>query len=206
MFFKIIIYCLWVITGLQADVEQDGIVLQKMTPDMLEAAGLSIDHGVIVTDLDENSLITKELKQGDVITNINGTKVDSPNQLMQNFVNTISEKIPLTLWRNSRKKEIFLYPNADQENIDLLGGAEFTNTKGGVVVNQPGKTGLFEKGDLILRFNDKDVMQAEEISQEIAQHPSGFSVIVDRKGIQIAQTIATDKNGNSSFSQRFMFG
>lgn len=204
--FKVILYCLYALASLQAREEQGGILLQQMTPDMLESIGLHGKHGVIVTDLNEYSPATKEIKQGDVIMKINGQEVYSPKQLMQAFDDENSEKFSLTVWRNGELANVFIYPNAKPSKENILGGAEFATNEHTVVVKRPGISGLFEKGDLVLQFNGKPVKSADDISKAVADNPNAFSVVVNRKGMQISQTFAMDKNGNTSFSQSITFG
>lgn len=199
MFLKTIICCLCAMAGLSANMEQGGILLQKMTPDMLEGIGLKGKHGVIVTDLNESLATEGGIKQGDVIIQCNGQEVHSPEQLMQAFDKSTGEKVPLIVWRDDQKVKVFIEKKT--KNLSILGGAEFANTERGVVVKNPGVTGLFEFGDLILQFNDKPVDDKDDITKAVAKKPNAFSVVVNRNGIKISQTFAVDKNGRTSFSQ-----
>lgn len=206
MFCKAIVYYLCTLWGLFANVESS-LLLQDMTPPMLESVGLSPDvHGVIVTAIDENSPITKELKRGDVIIAVEGNINYDLRELIAAIRTARIEEIKLTVWRDQGEKNIVIYPmQQKQVSGDILGGAEFANSKRGVVVSRPGKTGLFEKDDLILEFNGNPVKQAEDISNTIAKQSNAFSVVVNRKGIQVDLALKVDEYGNSSFSQRFNF-
>ncbi len=204
--FKVILYCMCALASLQAYEEQGSILLQQMTPDMLESVGLQGKHGVIITDLNEYSPATKELKKGDVIIKINGESVYSPDQLMQAFDKANGEKVPLTVWRNGELANVFLYTNAKSSKENILGGAEFATNQQGVVVKRAGITGLFEKGDLVLQFNGKPVKSDDDIIKAVANNPNAFSVTINRKGMKISQTFAMDKNGNTSFSQSISIG
>lgn len=204
--FKVILYCVCALASLQALEEQGSILLQKMTPDMLESIGLQGKQGVIVTDLNEYSPATKELKKGDVIVSINGENVHTPKQLMEYFDKATSERVPLTVWRNGELANVFIYLNAKLNKENILGGAEFATNEQGVVVKRQGITGLFEKGDLVLKFNGKSVKSADDITKAVANNPNAFSVVVNRKGMQISQTFTMDKNGNTSFSQSISIG
>jgi len=204
--FKVILYCVCALASLQALEEQGSILLQKMTPDMLESIGLQGKQGVIVTDLNEYSPATKELKKGDVIVSINGENVHTPKQLIEYFDKATGERVPLTVWRNGELANVFIYPNAKPNKQNILGGAEFDTSEHGVEVKRSGVTGLFEKGDLVLQFNGKPVKSVDDITKAVANNPNAFSVVVNRKEMKISQTFAMDKNGNTSFSQSISIG
>jgi Do/DeqQ family serine protease len=87
---------------------QLGIVVQKVNNDIAASLGLKATHGVIVSQIQPGSAAERAgIKQGDVITNLNGVTVDEPNV----FRNTIAGAQPgstvsMTVLRNGQEQQI----------------------------------------------------------------------------------------------------
>jgi Do/DeqQ family serine protease len=87
---------------------QLGIIVQKVSSDIANSLGLKDAHGVIVSQVQSGSAAERAgLKQGDVITTLNGTAVDDPNT----FRNTVASAQPgssvsLSVLRNGQPQQI----------------------------------------------------------------------------------------------------
>jgi serine protease Do len=87
---------------------QLGIVVQKVSNDIAASLGLKATHGVIVSQIQPGSAAERAgIKQGDVITNLNGVAVDEPNV----FRNTIAgtkpgSEVAMTVVRNGQEQQI----------------------------------------------------------------------------------------------------
>ena len=56
-----------------------GVMLQELTPDLKTRLGVTADKGALITDVVPNSAAAKaDLKEGDVITSVDGQPVESP--------------------------------------------------------------------------------------------------------------------------------
>lgn len=87
---------------------QLGIIVQKVSTDMAASLGLKEARGVIVSQVQPGSAAERAgIKQGDVITSLNGNAVSEPNT----FRNQVASAMPgsdvtLTIQRQGREQEI----------------------------------------------------------------------------------------------------
>lgn len=89
-----------------------GISVQDMTPSLQKALDLKTTEGAIVADVVNGQPADKAgIKSGDIILNVSGEVVENANQLRNQiaFVRP-GQKVPLTLLRNGKKREITLIP------------------------------------------------------------------------------------------------
>lgn len=206
MFFKFITCCLYFCGALFANAEGN-LILQPMNEEMLESVGLGPKFtGLIVTSVDDTSAVTKELRKGDVIIAVDDNFSYGLEELIANIQAARIDKIKLTVWRDQQEIPIFIYPIKNKPDRDILGGAQFVDSDQRVIVTVPGQTGLFEKGDVILEINDERIVRADDIANAVANKPNSLRVEINRNGTKVSQSLQVDAYGNSSFSQRFLFG
>ena len=89
-----------------------GISVQDITPSLQKALDLKTTEGAIVADVVNGQPADKAgIKSGDIILNVSGEVVENANQLRNQiaFVRP-GQKVPLTLLRNGKKREITLIP------------------------------------------------------------------------------------------------
>jgi len=89
-----------------------GISVQDITPSLQKALDLKTTEGAIVADVVNGQPANKAgIKSGDIILNVSGEVVENANQLRNQiaFVRP-GQKVPLTLLRNGKKREITLIP------------------------------------------------------------------------------------------------
>lgn len=182
---KIILCCIFTICASSFacdDYANLGITVQEMNHDMLESQGLQGKNGVIITEIAPNSPAKSILKQGDVIIGKNLTK---------------SGKAELTIWRENKSQTVVLDANLKPKNNNLLADARFAETKKGVVVTQPGTSGFFENGDVVLEINRQKIHEINDIANALKTNRSGITVKVARNdGSRVTQSIAVDENGS----------
>jgi serine protease Do len=68
------------LSGESAAAQNLGIKVQALTPDLAEQFGTAKKRGVIVTEVTEDSLAAREIKPGDLITEINQKPVGNPRE------------------------------------------------------------------------------------------------------------------------------
>lgn len=173
-----------------------GVSLQPITSDLAEAFKLKSTHGALVAEVLEGSPAEKAgLKQGDIITKLNGHPVKNPNTL-RNDVHLLAPetKIMLTVYRQGKILSIPVIlgvhgknPHTSSEtpvpslgfSIDNLTPENITehrlnaeNPEGGVVITQiePGsiahQAGL-KKGSLIVAVNHQKVTNVNEFEKAL---------------------------------------
>jgi len=87
---------------------QLGIIVQKVDSDMASSLGLREPHGVIVSEVQPGSAAERAgIKQGDVITALNGTAVNDANSF-RNEVASVQpgSAVTLTLQRNGQEQQV----------------------------------------------------------------------------------------------------
>ncbi|MBA3240539.1 MAG: Do family serine endopeptidase, partial [Acidobacteria bacterium] len=87
---------------------QLGVVVQAVTADIAASLGLKEARGVIVSSVQEGSAAARAgLKQGDVITSINGNAVNEPNTLRNTVAGTApGSEVTLKVLREGREQEV----------------------------------------------------------------------------------------------------
>lgn len=85
-----------------------GVWFQGVTPEMGEKFGLDDGEGVLISEVVENSPAEKAgLKPGDVIVEIDGTKITSGTQFQEEIMyRDVGEKIEVTFIRNQEKHSV----------------------------------------------------------------------------------------------------
>lgn len=121
---------------------QLGIIVQKVTADLAESLGLKEARGVIISQVRQDSAAERAgLKQGDVITALNGTEVTDANT----FRNNISSAPPgtdmtLTVRRGGSEQQV--HATLGEFVTENSKGEEQGNTTQGSNNSEIGKLGL----------------------------------------------------------------
>lgn len=118
-----------------------GVNIQNLTDDMSKALGISTTEGVLISGVQSGSSAEKAgLKRGDVITAINGEKVEDRNVLRNKVAGTQpGTEIKLSILRDGKEEEI-------TATLDEVKSPE---NAGGQDSDQPGKpSGNSENGKL----------------------------------------------------------
>ncbi len=87
---------------------QLGIVVQKVTTDIASRLGLKEARGVVVAQVQPGSAAARAgIRQGDVITSLNGVEVNDPNSFRNQVASTPpGSEIVLTALRDGREQQV----------------------------------------------------------------------------------------------------
>lgn len=175
-----------------------GVGIQKLTPELAESMGIKKAEGILVNRIYENSPAEKAgLKEGDVILECNGTKLEDPSDLQKIVIGApIGTVLKLKVLREN--KTIFIDIKTDkmpsEEKIEksemsknLLGikvrdllpkEKKETFYKFGVVVvevmpNSPADLAGIMEGDIIFTINQKQIKNSNDFKQIISSLKKG---------------------------------
>lgn len=82
-----------------------GVTIQRVTEDQAKALGLKEPVGALIASVGKGQPADKaEVKQGDVVLEVNGEKVSDNNDLLKKIAGLApNEKVKLTLWRANKR-------------------------------------------------------------------------------------------------------
>lgn len=163
-----------------------GVIMQDLTPELIQAFGLDIHSGVVISKVIENSAAAEAgLEAGDVVVAINGSPVRSASA-MRNVVGMlrVGEKMQLEVIRDKRSKTLTAVIKDKVEEVvegkrvhERLAGAtiEQANEGGEVYLvvteveqNSPAWNSSLREGDIILSVNRRAVKTLDEFRQIVA--------------------------------------
>lgn len=158
-----------------------GINIQNLTDDMSKALGISTTEGVLISGVQSGSAAEKAgLKRGDVITAINGEKVEDRNVLRNKVAGTQpGVEIKLTILRDGKEQEI-------AATLDEVKSANTAGPQG----DEPGKpAGNAENGKLGITLTPVTPQLAKQFN--LPSDSQGMVVSgVDPNGIAASAGIA----------------
>jgi S1-C subfamily serine protease len=87
---------------------QLGVVAQKVTTDIASRLGLREARGVVVAQVQPGSAAARAgIRQGDVITSLNGVEINDPNSFRNQVASTPpGSEITLTVLRDGREQQV----------------------------------------------------------------------------------------------------
>ena len=167
-----------------------GVSAQDLTPNLAKAFGLTVRSGVLITEIRKNSSASKAgLKTGDVITAVDGKKVNKANDL-RNIIGLtpIGQSLKFTVLRNKKTEfvKIEISENKELANLKInprLEGISFKEIKKGMreygiieglIVSTINKNSIafrngIRKNDIILSINNiavKSIKDVHELSRK----------------------------------------
>jgi serine protease Do len=85
-----------------------GVGIQEITSDLAKSLGLDSVHGVLVNSVDPDGPAEKAgVKSGDIITGVNGVRVNDANSLRNQIAETApGTEIALTILRDGREQQL----------------------------------------------------------------------------------------------------
>jgi Do/DeqQ family serine protease len=167
-----------------------GVGIQKLTPELAESMGIKKAEGILVNRVYENSPAEKAgIKEGDVILECNGTKLEDPSDLQKIVIGVpIGTTLKLKILRDN--KVIALDIKTDKmPSDDKIEKSEITKNllgirvrdllpkekkdtfyKFGVVVvevlqNSPADIAGIMEGDIIYTINQKQIKNSNDFKQ-----------------------------------------
>ena len=167
-----------------------GVAAQDLTPNLAKAFGLTVRSGVLITEIRKNSSASKAgLKTGDVITAVDGKKVNKANDL-RNIIGLtpVGQSLKFTVLRNKKTEfvKIEISENKELANLKInprLEGISFKEIKKGMreygiieglIVSTINKNSIafrngIRKNDIILSINNiavKSIKDVHELSRK----------------------------------------
>ena len=167
-----------------------GVSAQDLTPNLAKAFGLTVRSGVLITEIRKNSSASKAgLKTGDVITAVDGKKVNKANDL-RNIIGLtpVGQSLKFTVLRNKKTEfvKIEISENKELANLKInprLEGISFKEIKKGMreygiieglIVSTINKNSIafrngIRKNDIILSINNiavKSIKDFHELSRK----------------------------------------
>lgn len=184
-----------------------GVTIQPVTEELAQSFGLKHARGALVNDVIKGGPAYKAgIRQGDIITGLNGSEVKDPSHLQRQVAEAgVGKVVKITIFRDGKALELGItLANADsapklqreerggrqqEGEADLLGLVVENSEQGdGVVVvdSAPGgvaaETGI-KRGDVIVSINRKKTATTAEYARAIQQAGRGSSLtILVRRG------------------------
>ncbi|MDX7952316.1 Do family serine endopeptidase [Lichenihabitans sp. Uapishka_5] len=195
-----------------------GATLQGVTRDIAEGLGLARPAGVLVSDvLDASPAADAGLKQGDVITGLDGQDVDTTDALGYRLsTRPLGGSVPLVVRRDGKALDLSLklisapeLPARDPvtiHNASPFSGVTAVNlspavaeeysldrARRGVVVtevadNTPAAATGFQKGDVILSVNDTRMADTRALQKAVTDRSADYFRLTLIRGGQVVET------------------
>ncbi|MDH3216512.1 MAG: PDZ domain-containing protein [Candidatus Krumholzibacteria bacterium] len=106
-----------------------GVKMQQLNDDLREGLGASVKHGVVVSEVIDGSPAQKAgIKEGDIIVEFAGEKVESPDELQRLVAEAeIGDEVKIKLIRDKKSKtyEVSLGDWADNPTMVWMGPDDF---------------------------------------------------------------------------------
>ncbi len=121
-----------------------GVVIQGVTPELASAFGLSGVYGALVADVSPDGPAAKAgVERGDIITEINGSRVEDSRNLRLKIANTApGTTVKLTVFKNGSSKQVSVtlgeMPTSQQKKSRAVSQQEETPLTGVQVDNLTG--------------------------------------------------------------------
>jgi Do/DeqQ family serine protease len=181
-----------------------GVTIQPVTEELAQSFGLKQAKGALVNDVIKGGPADKAgIRQGDVITGLNGSEVKDPSHLQRQVAEAgIGKVAKISIFRDGKVLELSITlasadsapkqrPRAERGDrqqegeADLLGLA-VENAEQGVVVVDAVQGGLaaeagIKRGDVIVSINRKKTATTAEYARAVKQAGrSGLTILVRR--------------------------
>jgi len=167
--------------------------------------GDAIDGVFVVNVTDGGGALAAGIKQGDIITAVNGKKVKAMNELQETIVQyRPGDKVTVTLLRDKKEKKVEVELKNSRGNTDIVKDADIDvlgatfqdvpeqtrrqlNIGYGIQVNSV-KNGLMkdagvQKGFIILKINDRQIKSADDIEQIFKEASSSPEQVMIVSGV-----------------------
>jgi serine protease Do len=171
---------------------------ENLTDDQKKEKGIKDDvEGVYIMNVKGNgAAFAAGLKEGDLITKLNGIQVNTGSELVgQIAIYRPGDKIKITYERGGKESEVMVTLMNNVGNLDLVKNSAFDklgaelqplqkadasklNVKGGIVVTSISDKGLFaktrmEEGFVILKVNSQQVSSVDDFRKIVEQAGNG---------------------------------
>ncbi|MGB0034175.1 MAG: DegQ family serine endoprotease [Candidatus Acidiferrales bacterium] len=174
-----------------------GVYIQDVTPEIAKAFGLTQNGGVLIGDVSPDTPASRAgIKKGDVVLELNGTPMDSRNQLQLRISQTSpSTPVKLKIWRGGKTQDVSVTLGELPEKAEKMGPGESSGgalegvevqgltpdiaqelnlpagTRGVVVTSvdpaSPAAAAGLNRGQVIQEVNHKPVSNVEEYKKAL---------------------------------------
>ena len=188
-----------------------GVMMQAMTPELAKSFGLKDEKGALVVQIEEKGPAEKAgMKEGDVIIEFNGQKIDEMAKLSQAVAATKpGSKVKVIVLREGKPTELTMtvyempvdgklnFKNTAPSNssVDRLGlstrplnDLEKKKHSSGIVVDTvegPAAEAGIQTGDIILSAGGKKLKTADDLKKVLEKAGTSIPLLIDRKGQRI---------------------
>ncbi len=188
-----------------------GVVMQPLTPELAKSFGLKDNKGALVVQLEANGPAEKAgVKDGDIIIEFNGTKIDEASDLSRAVASTKpNSKAKMKVLREGKEVSLDLVVaemSSDNKLGPLTGQEPVAEDRLGVVARpvtdlekkKKLPEGLFVQnvsgaaaeagirvGDVIVSVGGTKVKTMEELRKVVKNAKDSIAVLVDRKGQRV---------------------
>ncbi len=199
-----------------------GVMIQKITPELMEKLGLKSTAGALVADVTKGGPADKAgIKRGDVIIRYNGRLIREMNELPFLVASTpVGKIVDVEVLRKGKKrvfkvkigklqekeqkeamaeKTVKLGMRVEEINPELRQRFGITEKKGVVVVDvdrfSPAYEAGIRKGDIILEIDQKPVKDLNDYVKMINKYKKGDTILflIKRGGNTIYLTLKVEK-------------
>jgi serine protease Do len=150
-----------------------GVTLQGLTPDLAQQFGLKDTHGAVVADVNKGGPgATAGLQSGDVITAINGSKIEDSNELTLTVTeHAPGDRVSLDVYRNGKPMKIEVTLGERPTGLEWAEG-------GNQRQNNNGNDEREEGGNSSARGISVEAL-TPEIAQQVGISPNTRGVVVN---------------------------
>ena len=196
-----------------------GVTIQQITPAMAKQFGIKNDKGALVSDLTENGPAKKAgIKQGDVITEINGKEINDVRQL-RNIVAGITpgKEATVKIIRDKQEKSLKVVITEMPANVSMILGESEHHLKGvqvqdlntdirkaleiparvkGVIITDIAEgspaDGILASNDVIMEINRKKIDNIKDYNAAIKSMKADDTILllIYRNGASIYITLS----------------
>ncbi len=162
-----------------------GVTLQGLSPELAQQFGLKDTHGAVVGDVNSGGPGEKAgLKSGDVVTAINGSKIEDSNELTLAVTqHAPGEKVTLDVFRNGQPMQVGVTLGQRPSGLDWEQGAKRSPNNGDQDNDEKG-------GNTSARGISVEPL-TPEIAQQINVSPNTHGVVVS----DLDQSSAASESG-----------
>ncbi len=187
-----------------------GVLMQAMSPELAKSFGLKDEKGALVVQIEDKGPADKAgMKEGDVIIEFNGKKIDEMVQLSQAVASTKpGTKVKVVVLREGKPTELSMTVDempvdsklsfkASKANspVDRLGlltrplnDQEKKKYSSGIVVETvdgPAAEAGIQTGDVIISAGGKKIKSADDLKKVLEKAGKSIPLLIDRKGQRI---------------------
>ena len=174
-----------------------GVIVQDLTPDLAGALDIDANSGALISQvLPDSAAADAGLKEGDVVTAVNGRSIDSAGDLRNEIgLSRAGEKVELEYLRDGDRlvQEVVIraveaeisFTNPASKYLEGATLGESSEDKMGVVVLkvEPG-SGAWHSGlrddDIILSINRVRIQSLDDVENAVARNASGLLLNIRR--------------------------